>query len=631
MPSLVPILFFVIILLVFQNSDFGTSWRASFLVTALVWGISLTAMTELLSLFRLIEFWSIFALWTLSCSVALIYLMRAGYKPGWSGIRASLTSLSRSEPVLLTGMALIITGVGITACISPPNNWDSMTYHMSRVVHWIQNGSIEHYPTSITRQLYLNPWAEFAILHFQILSGSDRFANLIQWFSMLGSTLGVSLLARQLGAGPHAQIFSALVCVTIPMGILQGSSTQNDYVVSFWLVCFTYFSILLRENGKPLYALAVGASLGLAILTKGTAYIYALSFLIWIGISLFKTHRRERIQSIAIIVMAVMIINFGHFSRNHTLYGNPFGPVQNMFANQVLSASSLTSNIIRNIALHISTPFGPVNAILEKEIYRLHETIGVDPNDPRSTWKGREFHVTGLSRHEDIGGNPLHLVLIGASTLIFLFGSIKQKNIACFLACLMGGTVFFSLYLKWQPWNSRLHLPLFILWAPITGTLFSQIGNSRITHLCSVILLLGALPYLLNNQSRPLTGEDSILIADRTQMYFRNRPLLTQPYIDTMQYILENRCSEIGLVLEEGDWEYPLWVLKEQGHTQTIRIEHVHVANASQVKSSEHPYDAFAPCAVIVLGSLSPEKLQVSNVTFLRKMISPPVSVYMQN
>ena len=59
--------------------------------------------------------------------------------------------------------------------------------HAHGPAEWIQRGSIDFYPTAIERQNYQPPLAEFAILHLQLLSGSDRFANLVQWFSFVVS------------------------------------------------------------------------------------------------------------------------------------------------------------------------------------------------------------------------------------------------------------------------------------------------------------------------------------------------------------------------------------------------------------------------------------------------------------
>ena len=97
---------------------------------------------------------------------------------------------------------------------------------------------------------------------------------------MVGSILGVSLIAKELGARRSGQLLAAIFVATLPMAILQGSSTNNDHVVSLWIVCFVYFSLkIMRQGIKPLLLVCLGASLGLAILTKGTAYIYAFSLL----------------------------------------------------------------------------------------------------------------------------------------------------------------------------------------------------------------------------------------------------------------------------------------------------------------------------------------------------------------
>jgi hypothetical protein len=58
-----------------------------------------------------------------------------------------------------------------------------------------------------------------------------------------------TLIAKQqLGANQTGQLIAAVFVATIPMGILQASSTQNDYVLSFWLICFVYFIEQFRND-----------------------------------------------------------------------------------------------------------------------------------------------------------------------------------------------------------------------------------------------------------------------------------------------------------------------------------------------------------------------------------------------
>lgn len=198
----------------------------------------------------------------------------------WGAIRREMARLALATPlfpsILLAGVAWIVAITGVLAIASAPNNPDSMGYHMSRVMHWIQQGTVAHYPTHNLKQLYQNPGSEFAITQFQLLSGGDYFANSVQWGSMVMSLVGVSLIARQLGCDRRGQLLAVVLCATIPMGILQAASTQNDYVLSLWLVCFTYFSLLIVQAGVTRStAIYIGASLGLVILSKGTGYIYA--------------------------------------------------------------------------------------------------------------------------------------------------------------------------------------------------------------------------------------------------------------------------------------------------------------------------------------------------------------------
>ncbi|MDC3166484.1 hypothetical protein OA955_01870, partial [Candidatus Marinimicrobia bacterium] len=108
-----------------------------------------------------------------------------------------------------------------TALISPPNNWDSMSYHMSRVEYWIQNKTISFFKTNNPRQNILSPFSEFLILHFQILSGSDIFANLAQWINLIIVLAAVSLICKEFGLSIRLQLIAATFICSLPIVLLQ--------------------------------------------------------------------------------------------------------------------------------------------------------------------------------------------------------------------------------------------------------------------------------------------------------------------------------------------------------------------------------------------------------------------------
>jgi hypothetical protein len=128
--------------------------RHSVLSGALVWAVLLVAMTEVLSLFRSLTFPWVSGLW----GIVILILFPIGLRLNKSVTPIGRLKVAKTSPIsrlLLLRMFLIVATVGLIAWVAPPNTTDSMTYHMSRVAHWIQNQSVSHYPTNILRQLYL--------------------------------------------------------------------------------------------------------------------------------------------------------------------------------------------------------------------------------------------------------------------------------------------------------------------------------------------------------------------------------------------------------------------------------------------------------------------------------------------
>jgi 4-amino-4-deoxy-L-arabinose transferase-like glycosyltransferase len=511
----------------------------------------------------------------------------------------------------LWGLAVIVLLVAIVAFLTPPNTQDVMTYHMPRVMYWMQQRSVAFYPTADYRQLHMPPWSEFAMLHVHIFFGSDRFNPLVQWFSFLGSIIGVSLLAKCLGASPRGQVLAAIVCATIPQGILEASGAKNDYVVAFWCVALTYYLLAFKQRPTWPHALGLGGALGLAWLTKGTAYIFSLALVLtWILAWPWRV-KLAALRFLPLILLLAVAINAGHFVRNYRLFGSPLGPkVDELSAgylkltNDVLTASTLVSNNIRNLVLHLGTPIQTVNRTLEHGIAAIIHAVDEEVNNPQMTWGGLTFQIPDMIRHEATTSNPLYLMLI-ILTLVVLSGWALQRRgraAVMYAASLVLAFEFFCVVLKWQLWHTRLHLPLFVLWAAPVGVMLGQVRAKFLVYGISLVLLLQALPFALSNHIRPLVfgGPLNILSQERSSLYFSDyRDLdLLDAYHTVSAFVKSQECQHVGLDTTLFNFEYPLLALLDVDRG-TKSVTHVGVQNLSARYGEIDK--GVEPCVVICL------------------------------
>ena len=596
----------------------GRALRTGLMISVVIWGALLVLITEGLSLFQQINQTSLLLCWGALSAAGLSWLVINGLR------KKSFPVLIKEHPLdlkkiwqrrygllLLLGLLwLALMGLlAVTAWHYAPNNWDSMTYHLARIVHWQQQNSVTFYATHIDRQIQLQPGAEFILLHMQILSGGDQFANLLQWVALLFGSLNISWIARKFGANGKGQVFAAIFCWTLPMAILQASSTQNDLVVSAWLSAFIALSLELMDEPRTLlYQIGCGLALGLAILTKATAYVYALPFCLLIAYTLFKKLSFSALQAGFLIGLLAIGINLGHYSRNYQLYQSPLGP-QTRYENETHSPQAMASNIIRNLGLHATFAVDftePYDTLALRVVKKVHNLTGMDPVDPRTSFAAKSPFALRAAPDEDYAGNPLHLLLIGLSLCLltwqagkYVIVSIQHKQkwsvspLAIYTLALIFSFLFFCIYLKWQIWNSRLHLPLFMLLAPVvvSGILKAEYRFSPYLLLC--LLLASAIPLFFNN-TRPADPSSPLWQETRIAQYFIRRPELEQPFEEISHLISASGCREVGLDFNEDTWEYPFWVLLRQ-ETPPVTIRHIRVGNASAVLM---PAD-YQPCAII--------------------------------
>lgn len=626
MPLLIFILlaaFILLVFLLFKITSFGK--RLIFLWATLIWTLCAVSLIEGLSVFHCLTQGFVVGGWGLVIFVILgcwIFLKKKSLlnRPPLVG------TLSFWEWAGLIVTALIICAIGINAIFAAPNNWDSMTYHLPRVMHWIQNQSVEHYSTHILRQLYQPPGAEFLILHLQILTGSDRFVNLVQWFSLLGAALVLSLIAVELGIGRFGQILVGLLTVTIPMVILQGSSTQNDLVVGFWLVCFAYFSVRLLKALEPtpqrwLDVLGAGLSLAFALLTKGSAYLFVIPWaLLFVLFGVFKK-RKMLLGDVAVIVLACLIVNAGFYARNIRLFGSPLSTGTENYVNKGNVLENTALNVIRNASLHLATPIPAVNQFVRRGILALQSSMS-DSKD--NSWS--DFDILMPSASEDVAGNPLHFLLILFAFTIVLFSPRFPSLPRFYVGMIIAGFIVFCALLKWQLFHSRLHLPLFLLSMPIVALVLERMKSRWVGGMISVILVLTAAWPLFYNERHPLIGKKNVFNMSRLEQYFSYRKFMALPYVLAVKYATSRPDSNVGLLLGPDDWEYPLWVLLKR-EKPYVWIRHSGVENVSKTLMTQGDSKA---SVVISEVSDAPNGLILNEQVYLKQQQFAFMSLYVR-
>jgi hypothetical protein len=569
-------------------------------------GVITVALTEGLSLFHGLNRATVCASWAV---VVVMFLVRRGR--------------CRWNPLTVDARLAVILGVtAVIAVISPPNGWDAVSYHMSRVMYWIQNGSVEHFPTHNLRQVIFSPFAEFCILQLQLIWGGDRLANLVQWGAFAGCLCAVAELVRRFGAGSAAVSAALVFAATLPMAILQATGTENDLVLALWLLIAV---LAVEENlrsGTVVSALKVGAASGLLALTKGTGYILGAPVLVgWSLLLLARSARRSRaLACLACAGLLALGLNAGHSWRNIGVFGHPLGDrvFIDYHQNEVRSFRVLASNLVRNVSFHVATPIPRLNDEIVRGIGALHSMLGLGVTDERTTLLHTPLSI-GLSTHEDKTGNPFHfaaiVVLLGAVATRRL--RLERRTLAC-IGISLTGFVLMSWFLKWQPWGSRFQLSLFFLMAVPCGIAAAQTMSPRALRWLSAVFLVACLPWLLANETRqvisvPAQRGRNIFLNSRAELYMAyplDQILLTAgrpprnwgmkaSYLGAAEALERSGCRDVGLIQATDSWDYPLWALAwERGFVP--RIRQIQIDNRTAVLSSGS-LDAL--CAVITVDS----------------------------
>jgi hypothetical protein len=628
---ILPVVFFLFCFLILQKKGFGRRW--AFLAATTFSGTCVVLITEVLSVPRLVSRTGVAVCWFILAAVSLLIYLKIERTTSASPLEQpheiDSDPLDRVTRALLYAVAFIVLLVGITALIAPPSGIDAMTYHMPRVAMWINNHNVRFFPTPNYTQIIYGAFAEYSIMHTILLWGNDRFANMVQFFSFVGSAIAVSYIVKFMGGSRRAQAIAVMLAITIPEGILEASGAMNTYSASFWILTAIAFLLASSEDASWLNTICLGLALGLALFTKGTTYIILPFILLacwWLG------SRASRIlilkRSVALLLL-ILVINTPQYLRNYEFDGSPLGVPLNygevQLTVQNIGLRSTLANILRNISLQTVTPFESMNLKIERVYRAAIKAVGVDPDDHRQVVWREPFLINHLSFQELLAANPFHFVLL-LMALAMVFARSRETDDRILLWYSLGITAAFvalSATVKWQRWSSRFQLPLFLLGSVVIALVLTHSSRRRVVAAILVVLVAWGLLNASINRFRALVpvGRWQSAYEPRAEMYFAyNMDYLADSYIAAAEAVDKSSCANVGIdaytplsdpeIMRSPDsfLTYPILALiHSDGRKRTAWYTSTDNLTQRYVERQPHP----PPCAVICLECAKvPDKLE---------------------
>ncbi|MCC3764054.1 hypothetical protein K3N28_13365 [Glycomyces sp. TRM65418] len=543
---------------------------------------------------------------------------RGATRRTWRRTKSAAAAAPAWQWVIACVVAILAVSVAVLAIGSSPNNFDSQTYHLPRIEHWVQNAGAAVYPTAIHRQVDLGPGAEYLLTHLRLVSGGDGAYHLLQYFAGVGAALAASRIAAQLGGGPVAQLATVFLLATTPEVLLQASSTQVDLVAAAWVACLA--TVVLDEFTRPgdaagagtavlraaaphSDALYLGLALGLIAVTKTTGLLAAAPLLLIWGIGrLVRDGRRRRpclcgrspgrcsradgsrawqsraatvAASLAVLALALVLV--GPFLwRMQQTFGHPLGPdmLRESIGVQTADPRLLLVNALRIAQTGLDTPLPFLSDAFAALVNGLASLMGVDVNDPRITFGSTEFPVPAWYPDEDRAAFPL----TGLATLAgVIWFAVKGPGLRrAYAAALVFAFIGVACTVSWQPWVNRLVMFLVVLGAPAAGLLAASLVRSVARSLAerrrrrvaiafvtavAVVASLAGVLTVAYGFPRRLAGTWSVFtLTDLEERFVRRLEWLPQ-YEEAAAAVAAREPERIGVVQGNDSWEYPWWVL----------------------------------------------------------------------
>jgi hypothetical protein len=236
---------------------------------------------------------------------------------------------------LLALLWLAVIGVGLSAIIqgmAPPNDYDSLMYHLSYPQHDIELGRIAvPWGRDSGTQTGLFPAMMSNMTRFALALTNAGVAQMLHGVFGLLAAAAAAALALRLKMSQSVAVLAALLFLSIRFVVWEMATVEVDIAFAAFSILAMLAYTLWRQHETFGLAAIFGLMIGAALLTKYQGYPFAAAFGPLILYDRF-VGRKNWSAFLAGPAVAFCVI-VPHLARNAMMTGNPLFPLLNNFFN----------------------------------------------------------------------------------------------------------------------------------------------------------------------------------------------------------------------------------------------------------------------------------------------------------
>lgn len=258
-------------------------------------------------------------------------LIKMPWREFSASIQSEISEISDNRWTALSwAILLAIVVTSLVQALAPPNDFDSLTYHLAAPQFDLESGFIG---VAVKTESFgsFHPALGSNITRLSLSLMNDGAAQMIHGLFGVLAAMAAAALVFRLGYNKQTALLAAILFVSVRMVIWQMATVEVDVPMGAIAVLSLVIYLASRDTHSVGIEVLFGLTLGATILMKYHGFVTALSITPLLVYDVVV--RRKSLQMMIIAPIIALATITPHLLRNSKLTGNPVYPLYNKIFN----------------------------------------------------------------------------------------------------------------------------------------------------------------------------------------------------------------------------------------------------------------------------------------------------------